>query len=318
MTGIWQGAHRAELFSLQDMHRPVLERSQEEIDGQPSDHVFMHTRSRTNRPVDETLPDFGVLVFESHHAKDFFMSFREHSFAKIFYVLEGAGTLESQRGSKPFRSGDVMVVPPKLRHRIVDAPDQPASLYVACLSLSLLSFDRSITERIQFTVLPDPHVRTRVAVTLRRMVFRQQSSDRLSSLPMVGDALRLIELVLEPRTSKRRKVERGLSPDEQSMRRYIAFLDQNFFEATTIDDAANELGMSRRHFTKLFSKHAGQSWLRFVRGRAVEHAQTRLRQTELPIASVAFECGFNDLTTFYRHFKRVTGVSPAKYRREEN
>ena len=72
--------------------------------------------------------------------------------------------------------------------------------------------------------------------------------------------------------------------------------------------------MPRRTFTKLFAEETGTTWLRRVRELAIGHAKTRLRSSDLPIASVAFECGFNDLSTFYRQFKSQVGVSPAAYR----
>ncbi|TWT72456.1 helix-turn-helix domain-containing protein [Crateriforma conspicua] len=273
---------------------------------------------RTSRPVDEVLPDFGVFVFESHHTGDFSMDFRSHRFVKLIYVLEGAGKLETQTITKPFQSGDVIVVPPELRHRVVDAPEQPSRLYVACISLNLLRFDSAIAKRFAFFVLGDPHLTTRVAVTMRRMVYRQQTLDDSISLSMVADALRLLESVLDPRTHVRKRVARGMTRDQESMRRYVSYLEDYFFEATTIDEAAASLGMSRRHFTKLFSQQTGTTWLNFVRGKAVDHAKKRLQDTSIPIASVAFECGFNDLTTFYRQFKKHAGMSPAKYRQQSD
>jgi AraC-like DNA-binding protein len=41
-----------------------------------------------------------------------------------------------------------------------------------------------------------------------------------------------------------------------------------------------------------------------------------LKSTERTVLSVAFECGFDDLSTFYRAFKRETGVSPNHWREE--
>lgn len=296
---------------------PVLEDDEENqicISGTATANSFV--KNRTSRPVEEALPEFGVQVFESHHDADFFMSFRTHSFVKFIYVLDGRGTMETQIESKSFQTGDLIVVPPQLRHRIVDAAEHPSSLYVACLSLRLLAFDAGLVDRFRFAVLPDPHVSTRVASMMRRMVYRQQTGEAGIGLSMVSDALRCVEALVEPRSNKRKKVQRGLSPDEASMRRYVTHLETHFFEAVSIDEAAADLGMSRRHFTKLFSKLTGETWLNFVRSRAIHHAKHRLATTQVPIASVAFECGFQDLTTFYRQFKRHAGVSPAKFRRE--
>lgn len=275
-------------------------------------------KKRTSRPVTEDLPDFGVLVFESHHDADFFMSFRTHPFVKFIYVLDGRGALETQVESKSFQTGDLIVIPPKLRHRIEDDAEHPSSLYVACVSLRLLSFDPELAARFRFAVLPDPHLSTRVASVMRRMVYRQQSGEDSMGLSMVSDALRCIEVLVEPKSNQRRKVVRGQSPDEAAMRNYVGHLESHFFEAKSIDEGAAELGMSRRHFTKLFSQVTGETWLNFIRSRAIGHAKHRLATSRIPIASVAFECGFQDLTTFYRQFKRHAGVSPAKYRREQS
>ena len=46
----------------------------------------------------------------------------------------------------------------------------------------------------------------------------------------------------------------------------------------------------------------------------VEHARRLLQQTHRTIASIAFECGFEDLSTFYRAFKREVGTSPRRWR----
>ncbi|MEM6474364.1 MAG: AraC family transcriptional regulator, partial [Planctomycetota bacterium] len=83
----------------------------------------------------------------------------------------------------------------------------------------------------------------------------------------------------------------------------------------TIDDAAGSIGLSRRAFTSLFQKLTGTTWLVYVRRLAINHAKHQLAQTELSIASVAFEAGFNDLSTFYRQFKSQVGMSPKQYRK---
>ena len=72
---------------------------------------------------------------------------------------------------------------------------------------------------------------------------------------------------------------------------------------TSIDAASEQLEMSRRTFTKLFAEITGDTWLRYLRRMAIEHAQRRLRQTGVPIATIAFECGFNDLSSVYRQFR---------------
>jgi AraC family transcriptional regulator len=40
----------------------------------------------------------------------------------------------------------------------------------------------------------------------------------------------------------------------------------------------------------------------------------RLRRSHEPVAAIAFEMGFNDLSTFNRRFRRLMGSTPSAYR----
>ena len=150
------------------------------------------------------------------------------------------------------------------------------------------------------------------------MVYAQQRGSAVQSITMVADAMRLIQAILDDADDPRTRGAGNTSSDLGLMHNYVQTLRSEFFEATTIDAACSSLGLPRRTFTKLFAEETGMSWLSFVRGLAIDHAKERLRVSEIPIPSVAFECGFNDLSTFYRQFKRQVGKSPNQYRAENS
>jgi AraC-like DNA-binding protein len=74
------------------------------------------------------------------------------------------------------------------------------------------------------------------------------------------------------------------------------------------------LGLSRRHFTQLFRDITGQTWLTMLQRHRLAHARRLLIETDRSIASIGYECGFEDLTTFYRVFKKSEGTSPLAWR----
>src|SRR5262249_37604179 len=104
----------------------------------------------------------------------------------------------------------------------------------------------------------------------------------------------------------------------QAVSRYVAELPHRFFEATDLDQTAAELGMSRRRFTHLFREATGASWSHYLTRLRIEYARQLLRETRRGIASVAFECGFEDLSSFYRAFKRQAGVPPNAWRQTQS
>ena len=46
----------------------------------------------------------------------------------------------------------------------------------------------------------------------------------------------------------------------------------------------------------------------------MHRAAVRLRLSDEPVSTIAFDAGFNDLSTFNRRFRRIMGASPSAYR----
>ena len=270
----------------------------------------------TDRALPENLPSWGVLVLESHHSPTFAMNWRTHEFVKIIYVWKGRGEFHIGDSIQEFYANDVIVIPPHTRNRIIDDASAAASLYVCCIATELLAFESDLIQSLKVRLEHHRHGFTnRVTSLLRRLIHSQQKPVATISISMVADALRLLQLVLELET--RPPTTQQPDSDERAvLRRYIKTLPDRFFEESSIDSTSQQLGIPRRTFTQLFHELTGETWLSHTRRLAVEHAQKRLRQTDLPITSIAFECGFGDLSTFYRQFKKLSGMSPGEYRSE--
>jgi AraC family transcriptional regulator len=52
----------------------------------------------------------------------------------------------------------------------------------------------------------------------------------------------------------------------------------------------------------------------FVLRTRLHRAAVRLRRTDDAISAIAFDAGFNDLSTFNRRFRRLMGLAPGAYR----
>ena len=72
--------------------------------------------------------------------------------------------------------------------------------------------------------------------------------------------------------------------------------------------------MSPYHFLRTFRQVVGMTPHQFVLRTRMHRAAVRLRRSDAPVSAVAFDAGFNDLSTFNRRFRRLMGVSPSVYR----
>ncbi len=85
-------------------------------------------------------------------------------------------------------------------------------------------------------------------------------------------------------------------------------------ESYTLDGLADRAAMSPYHFLRTFRQVVGLAPHQYLLRNRLHRAALRLKRSRDDISAIAFEAGFNDLSTFNRRFKKVTGVSPGAYR----
>jgi AraC-like DNA-binding protein len=100
-----------------------------------------------------------------------------------------------------------------------------------------------------------------------------------------------------------------VGPTVDAAREYIhAHWRENF----TLDQMSRAVGFSAFHLARTFRNEVGMAPSAYRRALRVQAAQ-RLLRARTPPARAAIECGFYDQAHLTRHFKRVTGVTPALY-----
>lgn len=267
--------------------------------------------SQRNQPVEVVLPPHGVFVLESFHGSGFRMEPSAHEFWEVFFVLSGAGRFTLNEQIIACAEDAVIVVPPGTSHVIEDQPGRPLSLYALCLAPSWVALDvggfKAGLLDLPADLLP------RLRSDLRRLLFAQSTAQPGAAYLLVGRALALLGLMTRGVLMEKRRAAAGGGFSEV-MSGYVKDLEQRFFEPMDIDREAARLRMSRRRFTQLFRVQTGQSWLEHITRLRIGHAQYLLRQTRRSVTAIAFECGYEELSSFYRAFKKQTGLAPLEWR----
>ena len=104
------------------------------------------------------------------------------------------------------------------------------------------------------------------------------------------------------------------SRDERRITRAVRHIEAHANAALTLVGLAREAAMSPYHFLRTFRDVTGLTPHRFILRTRLHRAALRLQQNDDTVAAIAYECGFNDLATFNRRFRRVTGLTPVAYR----
>lgn len=271
-------------------------------------------------PIEVTLPACGVYLLESHHAPGFQMREQSHAFLELFFVHSGSGAFRIAGQDHPCQRNDLVVVPPRLTHSIADNPAHPLTLYAVCVASAVVRHEPGLFARLPVgRVRISKSLAAETRATFRRLLFEQTQQRPFGTTLIVGLTLELLASVARATAVEQQPAVNGAADAPSAERRaaverYVAALAHRFFERTSLDDAATGLGMSRRRFTTLFAAVTGRTWADYLAELRVEYAQTLLRSTQRSIVSIAFECGYEELSSFYRAFKKSTGQSPGDWR----
>lgn len=105
------------------------------------------------------------------------------------------------------------------------------------------------------------------------------------------------------------------SPHAAALARALALGEKRLSSPLTVDDLARAAGLSRFHFTRLFTAQTGATPIAWLTDLRLKEAARLLRTTSLPLKAVATRCGFSDPNYFGKVFRAHTGQTPGGYRR---
>lgn len=102
--------------------------------------------------------------------------------------------------------------------------------------------------------------------------------------------------------------------DERRITAAVRHIEVNAERKLGIAALARVAAMSPYHFLRTFRQVTGVTPHQFILRTRPYRAAVRLRASDEQIATIAFDCGFNDLSTFNSRFRRTIGVTPGDYR----
>jgi AraC family transcriptional regulator len=92
------------------------------------------------------------------------------------------------------------------------------------------------------------------------------------------------------------------------------FIQENLSNKLLLKDLAAVAGMSPNYFHRVFTKTMGITPNEYILSQRMNRARELLATTGNTIASISFECGFENIAYFSYVFKRFSGITPSAFR----
>ena len=247
---------------------------------------------------------------------------REHThadFCEVMWLSQGSLRHQVNGQQTTFSTGDVILVRQEDRHLLAAIDEHGALLHNIAFPTDWLQGDLAPTES-WFPgggVTGDRELPLTLRLTANDLVtllalettVLQANADRVAVLAYVA-TLKTIAQHADAAISDMHTVPAWLDQLRHDMREPAALRQGR--------RALSQLsGRSLAHVSRQWKEHFQQTPSVFINQHRIEWARQRLQSTDEDITSIAYDCGFNDLSYFYRQFQRQIGRTPGAMRRQQ-
>ncbi|MFS8580926.1 MAG: AraC family transcriptional regulator [Novibacillus thermophilus] len=258
------------------------------------------------------LPSCGISLYESKHKEKDRVREHHHAVHQILYAIEGRGRITIDRSSYEVAQDNAVVIAPYTRHSVI-SDSRLTLLVLAFDEKSLDSFvQRDIMNKFfkksrYFTL--NPMVSGELRQFLRKILFEQSQRFPLGSYAIKIHLLHFL-LVLA------RFQEAPQHTDTNTLRaeRIKHYIETLYYEPLTAKDISSRLGISTRYVNNIFKEQYHMTPMQYLAEVRIQTAKKLLAETDKDIATICFEVGYENLSTFYRVFKKTVNMSPNRYR----
>jgi len=263
------------------------------------------------------VPDFGQAEFLTGRYRDVSFARHSHERAALCVITRGVLNVAKPGGTEAAGAGQMILMNADCVHWGDQGADQGWDIRKLYLDPAILDgLARELWPRLRGTtqfrlnVVDDPRLRTWF-LHLHR-VYGDGEAGGPEALAKQTGLLALLTQALRRHGDVGRAPD-ALVPAPRAVGQARTFIQDHAAEPISLEHLAATVGLSPYHLARAFTAAVGMPPHAYQVQRRVSRACGMLR-AQMPVAEVAAACGFADQSHLTRCFKRLTGLTPARFR----
>ncbi|MGF7230409.1 AraC family transcriptional regulator [Arachidicoccus sp.] len=258
-------------------------------------------------------------------------SFHYHPEMELVYIIKGCGTRYIGNNISSFSEGEIILLGENLPHswRYKEMTVKGESFFNAeslvihfrpdCLGKDLLSLPEAyllprLFEKAKAGLLLSGKTREKVA-KLMRAVPKSSNLERiillLSILKIIAECSELTSISSQPESLQNKN-----EYDKERLNEICTYTLSNYKKEISLEEISSISHLSVTSFCRYFKSMTKKTYYNFLNEIRVGQACKLLIEDRFPTNIICYECGFNNISNFYRHFKKITGITPYEYKKK--
>lgn len=250
-----------------------------------------------------------------------------HVDSEIHIILNGSALLEIDGKDVRLHAGDVCLLAPRSSHYPKNCSD---TLEKTSFSFSLtrnyshsrsgkafseyMYYSNIFKSVSEFFLINDAEL----LATVQKLISERISSENehICQVLLASFFITLAKRIKEHHLPYREQTVRSVSESENSFRQRKCveeFFQKKYNEEISIEDLADELCLSVPQTHRIVKKVFDEGFKKTLIKQRIEHACMLIKQSELPLNEVAYNCGYTSYNGFLAAFKSYMGQTPKEY-----
>ena len=277
--------------------------------------------TKSNKKPDKIhLPDYGIWASEPTQAEYFVGSPHIPPYHCILYIVSGEGGCIIDEVSYELMPDTALVIPKATKYELINTPRK--LMGILGIYFDDVQADQNsatlqpLVDETLYLIIP-AHRARRIKIAAREILF-EQARKFVGYQTAIAQSLSsiILEIYRTAIISHPDQIMQ-IADSESRVRDVLQYVGHHYYEPLDLSLASKMAGLSRRQFTNLCRKLTKRSFLEYVNNVRIERASELLIYSDMPIVTIAFEIGYEELSTFYRVFKRLRKTSPLAFRKKQ-
>lgn len=245
-----------------------------------------------------------------------------HNALEIYFTLTDLPDVLLNDTVSSVSKGSLVVIPPHYVHQLYNQNLTVYERYIITINSNwlnaVLDKETELISYASYTSLPIIVQLSKTGISILRgkldHYLQTPSTSSLARHAEFFSILSILDAEIIKGLNKNFSVQLSISQSQKNVNEIISFINKHLTEPLTLDTIAADLYLNKDYLGRLFKKHTHATIGHYISVQRARLAQNMLAEGQT-VSEVQEKLGFSSYSYFFKFFKKMTGISPSQYRK---
>jgi len=258
----------------------------------------------------------------------FYEPFHYHEECQITMILRSRGNIFVGNNLINYNAGDIFFVgenlPHVFRHDGFNVPSadnrvSAISVFFPLSGISKLITDIPEASRVNKFLEESAYGFKYPAASEKKIGKLMKVLGKSSGFSKLLMLLEIIDLFSQYTGKDQLTYQNFQIPDQiqgKNLTKVFDYVMSHYNEKITLEEVASLVYMTPNSFCRFFKKHTLKTFSEFLIDVRVSMACKVLQEEDMSVSDSCYSSGYNNISNFHRHFRRIVGLTPNEYKKQ--